>query len=80
MVKTQVERIKEVIEIKKQINNIGFPKEYEPLKEFDNHTNLYVKEGIAWSGKIKFPEYGRCLHVILTTKQHLYCNAILKVL
>lgn len=80
MVKSQVQRISEIMEIKEQLKKLGFPNEYSAIKEFDRRTNQYVKDGVSWSGKIKFPEYKRELHVILTTQDHLSCNAVLKVI
>lgn len=79
MVKSQITRIQEIMRIKKQLNDIGFPSHCEGIQEFNKITNDYVKNGIPWSGKIKLTEYNRYLDVILTTKDHLFCNAILKI-
>ena len=78
MVKSQTTRIQEIIRIKQQLNDIGFPSQYDGIKKFNTITNEYVKSGIPWSGKIHFTEYHRYLDVILTTKDHLFCSAVLK--
>jgi hypothetical protein len=71
-------RVEECIHIMKQIRDMGFPTEYEPVKELSKRLSDYVKTGEPWSGKIKFKLYDRTAHVILPRKSDRQISVVLK--
>ncbi len=71
-------RIKECIEIMKQVHDMGFPTEYPPVKELSRRLSDYVKTGEPWTGKIKFEAYNRTAHVILPRRADREISIVLK--
>jgi len=73
-------RIEESINIIKQIQELGIPTEYPPLKELSARLSDYIKTGEPWAGKIKFEAYKRVADVILPRRQDRHIVVILKAL
>jgi hypothetical protein len=73
-------RIEESINIIKQIQELGIPTEYPPLKELSARLSDYIKSGEPWAGKIKFEAYKRVADVILPRRQDRHIVVILKAL
>lgn len=71
-------RIEECIRIMKEVRDMGFPTEYEPVKELSRRLSDYVKTGEPWTGKIKFEAYNRTAHVILPRRADREIQVVLK--
>lgn len=71
-------RLEECLRIMKQVNEMGFPSEYPPLKELSKRLSDYVKTGEPWAGKIKFEAYNRTAHVILPRRTDREIQVVLK--
>lgn len=67
--KTEEERKIEIMEVIKQINDIGFSTAVEGIKEFYGICNNYIKTGEGKSGKIKLEGFKREINYILPTKK-----------
>ena len=51
--KTKEERQNQVSEIKDKLQGLGLSKEMNGIDEFYKYCDIYIEEGIPWSGKIK---------------------------
>jgi len=73
-------RLNECISIMKQLHDLGFDKEYKPLKDLSKRLSDYVKDGVPYTFAIKFEEYGRIAYVVLPknpeSRVHLTLKAI----
>lgn len=49
----------------RQLEEVGITRDLPGRQELDKHIQEYVKQGIPWSGRIKFPELHRFGNVIL---------------
>jgi hypothetical protein len=65
MEKSQVERLKECVDMVRQLEEVGVTRDIPGRRELDVHIQEYVKQGIPWSGRIRFPELHRFGDVIL---------------
>jgi hypothetical protein len=64
----------------KQLQDLGIPLEYPPLKELTKRFNDYIRTGEPWAGKIKFEAYGRYADVILPRREDREISVVLKIL
>ncbi len=71
-------RITECLHVMKQIQEMGFPTDYPPVKELSKKLSDYVKTGEPWAGKIKFEGYNRTAHVILPRRSDREIQVVLK--
>jgi hypothetical protein len=53
---TLTERLQKVIKLTQKLRDLGFVKDLSGLKEFSQKTNKFVKDGIPYTGSIKFVE------------------------
>ena len=58
-------RLNECLSVMKQLHDLGFHKEYVPLKELSRKMSDYVKTGEPATFTIPFEQYGRIAHVTL---------------
>ena len=63
--KPEADRIKETVEILKNIAGLGIPLDSPEVAELRTHLNAYIKEGLCWSGTISFLRYGRIAEINL---------------
>lgn len=77
-IKTKLDRINEIIKIKKKINQLGLSEEHSGIKEFYIYCREYVDNGNSKSGKIKLKGLKRELNFKLSISEHINCNVILK--
>ena len=75
--KTLEEREKQVDVIMSKLSELGISNEFNFMKELKQECDKYVKDGIAWSGKIKMHGLKRIMNVILTTRKHTECSLVL---
>ncbi len=73
-------RVEECIHIMRQVQELGIPTEYPPLKELSARLSDYIKTGDPWAGKIKFEAYNRVAEVVLPRRPDRHIIVILKVL
>jgi hypothetical protein len=71
-------RIEECVKIMKQVRDMGFPSDYEPVKELSKRLSDYIKTGEPWSGKIKFNGYDRTAYIILPRRTDREISVVLK--
>lgn len=71
-------RLEECIRIMKDIQDLGIPTDYPPLKELSKKMSDYVKTGEPWAGKIRFDAYERTAEVILPRKKEIPISIVLK--
>ena len=76
--KTYEERHDEILIIKNKLSELGLSEEFEPIKEFYNECDRYIKSGDSWSGSIKLSGLKRIIEVRLTTSKDLNCDIVLK--
>ena len=63
--KTKEERVKEGIQLLRQLKDTGVDVSYIAFKEVQERISDWVNTGDAWTGKIKFPDYGRVAEILL---------------
>ena len=66
--KTNEMRIKEAIEVKKKLESFGFPHDYQPILDFYQKLNEFVKNGDSLSDSISLVGYKRKLNFIFSKK------------
>lgn len=71
-------RIEECLRVMREVQDLGFPSDYPPMKELSKRLSEYVKTGEPWSGKIKFELYGRVADVILPRKADRQITVVLR--
>ena len=57
--KPKEERLKEGLNILKQLMDAGVSNKAEPFIELQKRISEWVNTGKSWDGRIEFPEYGR---------------------
>lgn len=62
-------RVKESVEIMRQIQGLGIPLNSTEVLELKSHIDSYVKEGICWEGTINFLRFGRIAEVNLPRRE-----------
>lgn len=80
MEKSQAERLHECVEMVRQLEELGVTRDLPGRRELDARIQEYVKEGIPWSGRIKFPEIHRFGNVLLPRKNTHHVNIDLKLI
>lgn len=63
--KTKEERVKEGIQLLRQLKDTGVDVSYSSFKEVQKRISDWINTGDAWTGKIKFPDYGRVAEILL---------------
>lgn len=63
--KPQADRIRESLEILKELNGLGIPSVSPEVQELRDRFNDYIREGVCWSGTISFLRFGRIAEVTL---------------
>ena len=64
--KTLPERLKEVVEILKNLKQAGVSDQDPGFQELKGVCDKFVHQGENFTGKIPFPRYGRYAEVLLT--------------
>lgn len=73
-------RLNECISIMKQLHDLGFDKNYQPLKELSRKLSDYIKTGEASTFTIDMLRYGRVAHVTLPSDPQSRVHLTLKVM
>ena len=73
-------RLNECLSVMKQLHDLGFHKEYAPLKELSRKLSDYVKTGQPATFTISFEQYGRIAHVILPKNPESRVRLTLKMI
>jgi hypothetical protein len=63
--KTKEDRVREVVNILRDIAALGIPLNSPEVADLRTHLDAYVKDGICWDGTINFMRFGRMADVIL---------------
>ena len=77
--KTKEERVKEGINLLKQLQETGVSPSYEAFKEVQSKISDWVKTGDPWTGKIKFPDYGRVADILLPRRNNASASIAFRV-
>jgi hypothetical protein len=72
------ERVKESVEILRNIRGLGIPINCSEVQELKEHLDLYVKQGVCWSGTINFLRYGRMADVNLPRRADKPITVVLR--
>lgn len=72
--KTKEERVKEGIELLRKLQEIGVSQYTVGWKEVQDAISTWVREGIAWQGKIPFPTKGRVAEIVLPMRSGRVAN------
>jgi hypothetical protein len=73
-------RLNECLKVLKDIQELGIPVDYPPLKELSKRMTDYVKTGDPWAGKLKMEAYGRYADVVLPRKKDIPITVVLRKL
>jgi hypothetical protein len=76
--KSQEQREKEVENLMNQFLELGISIDHPSTQEFIKITKEFAEKGYGASGILKFPEYNRDMHYILSTQSHILSRIILK--
>lgn len=60
--KTQEERLKEMLELYRQLQTLGIEKQFEEVEEFYTAANEFIRNKQSAYGKIRLPMMQRELH------------------
>jgi len=63
--KPVADRVKETIELMRNIEGLGIPLDCSEVAELRTHLNEYIKDGTCWEGTIDFLRFGRMAEVSL---------------
>jgi len=72
------ERLREMKEIYKKMEELGIHKRFECMKPFYEHVQEYIKDGNSVSGKIKILEIQRILYYNLTSSSGRESSVLLR--
>lgn len=64
ILKSKEQRVADSVEILMNLKNVGADKDSGYL-ETKKQLDLWIFDGLSWSGKIQFPRYGRFAELIL---------------
>ena len=78
VLKTKVDRIREIVEVTKKLRNLGLDKNYEGIIEFNKITREYIEDGESRQGKIKILGTKRILEYILPRRKNTEITINLK--
>ena len=73
-------RLNECLSVMKQLYDLGFDREYPPLKEISKKLSDYVKTGKAETFTVSFKEYGRIAHIVLPVSSDSQIHLTLKII
>jgi hypothetical protein len=80
IIKSQAERMRECIEIRKKMKDLGLDAMMKHHPQFALAMNAFVRGGIHGSGRIKLPELGRYLCYLFDARMHTESNVHLRVI
>lgn len=69
--KTKQERLREVIKVLKQIQNLGIPIQNEGLEELKKILSQWVNDGVYKKGRIKLRGYERIIYYELYNRKNV---------
>jgi hypothetical protein len=78
--KTDIVRVKEMLELRKKFAELGLDEETDGMKELIQKMNAFVKESVGFSGKIVLEEYKRVAVCKFTLQPHSVSTIVLKAL
>lgn len=78
VLKTKVDRIREIVEVTKKLRNLGLDKNYVGIAEFNKITREYIEDGESRQGKIKILGTKRILEYILPRRKNTEITINLK--
>lgn len=78
IIKSKVEKIREMKEIYYKLQQLGLNKNNEDIKKFQKIVNEYIRSDESYSGKIRINNTDRILEYILPKTNKHKCNVILK--
>ena len=78
IVKTEADRLIEVDNIKRQINDLGLGEGNPDVKLFIEELQQFVTQGNSWSGKIPLNGYNRVISAILSTNPNITSSVTLE--
>jgi hypothetical protein len=78
IVKTEADRLIEVDNIKRQINDLGLGEGNPDVKLFIEELQQFVTQGNSWSGKIPLNGYNRVISATLSTNPNITSSVTLE--
>ena len=78
--KSDIARVKEMLELRKKFAELGLDEENEDMKKLISKMNDFVKESIGFSGKIVLEEYKRVAVCKFTLQPHSVSTVVLKAI
>jgi hypothetical protein len=64
------ERLREILELRAQFDNLGFSKDHPTIIEFKNDCNSYIRNEITCSKTLPLKEYGYKMEYNFTLTKH----------
>ena len=59
------QRISEVLNVFKNLKQVGIPFNSPEAQMLKDYTDAYIKDGVCWEGTLNFQAYGRMAEVCL---------------
>lgn len=78
--KTIEARLKEVVELRKKFEELGFDPENEQVKELFAKMSSFVKDGVGFSDKLYLDEYGRVAICKFTNQPRSVSTIVLRAI
>jgi len=76
--KPKEDRVKESVQILRDIQQLGIPLDSPEVIELKQYLDSYIKDGICWSGSIMFLKYGRIADVTLPKRSDRAIEIVLR--
>jgi hypothetical protein len=78
-IKDKETRVKEGVNLLRQLQEVGISKDEPPYKEIQAKVSDWVKTGDPWQGKVEFFRYGRVAEILLPRKATAVASLALKM-
>jgi hypothetical protein len=78
--KTKEERVREGMELLRKLREVGVSQYATGWNETKDVIATWVRDGVAWQGKIPFPSMGRVAEIILPVRRGRVANLWFRVI
>jgi hypothetical protein len=76
--KDKIDRVREAVNLLKQLKEIGFLDTSQGYKDIKAVLDVWIADGVSWSGKIKLVEFGYAAEIVLPSRATAVASMHLK--